>query len=76
MPSQGKSRLKIISICFISNEKAYLATFTAEFDKYDKYQKTAEQILTSFSLTNEHYGQMVIYLTMCGIIPPPTVNEK
>src|SRR5678815_2315500 len=26
--------------------------------------------------TSEHYGQMVIYLRMCGIIPPPTVNEK
>lgn len=25
---------------------------------------------------NEHYGQMVIYLRMCGIIPPPTVTEK
>lgn len=25
---------------------------------------------------NEHYGQMVVYLRMCGITPPPTVNEK
>jgi uncharacterized damage-inducible protein DinB len=34
--------------------------------------------LAFYALThaNEHYGQMVIYLRMCGIIPPPTVNEK
>jgi len=25
---------------------------------------------------NEHYGQMVVYLRMCGIIPPPTKAEK
>jgi len=34
--------------------------------------------LAFYALThaNEHYGQMVIYLRMCGITPPPTVNEK
>jgi uncharacterized damage-inducible protein DinB len=34
--------------------------------------------LAFFALThaNEHYGQMAIYLRMCGIIPPPTANEK
>jgi uncharacterized damage-inducible protein DinB len=25
---------------------------------------------------NEHYGQMVVYLRMCGIVPPPTLNER
>ena len=25
---------------------------------------------------NEHYGQMVVYLRMCGIVPPSTLNEK
>ncbi len=32
--------------------------------------------LAFYALThaNEHYGQMVIYLRMCGIIPPPTGN--
>jgi len=49
--SQGKFRLKITSVCFIRNDKAYLATFTSEFDKYDNYKNTAEQILTSFRLT-------------------------
>jgi len=34
--------------------------------------------LAFYALThaNEHYGQMAIYLRMCGLIPPPTVNEK
>jgi uncharacterized damage-inducible protein DinB len=34
--------------------------------------------LASYALThaNEHYGQMVVYLRMCGIIPPPTLNER
>jgi len=34
--------------------------------------------LAFYALThaNEHYGQMVVYLRMCGVIPPPTVNEK
>ncbi len=34
--------------------------------------------LAFYALThaNEHYGQMVVYLRMCGIIPPPTVNER
>jgi uncharacterized damage-inducible protein DinB len=34
--------------------------------------------LAFYALThaNEHYGQMVIYLRMCGIIPPPTINER
>ena len=34
--------------------------------------------LAFYALThaNEHYGQMVLYLRMCGIIPPPTLNER
>jgi hypothetical protein len=34
--------------------------------------------LAFYGLThaNEHYGQMVVYLRMCGIIPPPTINER
>lgn len=34
--------------------------------------------LAFYALThaNAHYGQMVVYLRMCGIIPPPTLNEK
>lgn len=34
--------------------------------------------LAFYALThaNEHYGQMAIYLRMCGIVPPPTATEK
>jgi uncharacterized damage-inducible protein DinB len=34
--------------------------------------------LAFYALThaNEHYGQMVVYLRMCGVIPPATVTEK
>jgi len=34
--------------------------------------------LAFYALThaNEHYGQMALYLRMCGIVPPPTINEK
>jgi uncharacterized damage-inducible protein DinB len=34
--------------------------------------------LAFYALThaNEHYGQMAIYLRMCGIVPPPTISEK
>lgn len=49
--TQGKFRLKITTVCFMSNGKAYLATFSSELDKYDKYKKVGEQILSSFSLT-------------------------
>ena len=48
--TQGKFRLKITSVCFISNDKAYLATFSAELDKYDNYKKVGEQILSSFTV--------------------------
>ena len=34
--------------------------------------------LAFYALThsNEHYGQMAVYLRMCGIIPPPSVPSK
>jgi hypothetical protein len=48
--TQGKFRLKITSVCFIKNNKAYLATFTTEIEKYDLYKKEGEEILNSFSL--------------------------
>jgi len=43
-------RLKITSFCFISNDKAYLATFSAEFHTYDEYQQVGLEILNSFSI--------------------------
>ena len=48
---QGKLRLKITSVCFIKDDKAYLITFTTDFEKYDLYKKTGEEILSSFHLT-------------------------
>lgn len=41
-------------------------------------RKLSKLDLAFYALThaNEHYGQMVIYLRMCGIVPPPTINEK
>jgi uncharacterized damage-inducible protein DinB len=43
-----------------------------------RWRKLPRLDLAFYALThaNEHYGQMVIYLRMCGIIPPPTVTEK
>ena len=41
-------------------------------------RKLSKLDLAFYALThaNEHYGQMVIYLRMCGIVPPPTIHEK
>lgn len=41
-------------------------------------RKLSKLDLAFYALThaNEHYGQMVIYLRFCGIIPPPTINER
>ena len=43
-----------------------------------RWRKLPRLDLAFYALThaNEHYGQMALYLRMCGIIPPPTVNEK
>jgi uncharacterized damage-inducible protein DinB len=43
-----------------------------------RWRKLPRLDLVFYALThaNEHYGQMVVYLRMCGIVPPPTINEK
>jgi len=43
-----------------------------------RWRKLSKLDLAFYALThaNEHYGQMAVYLRMCGIIPPPTINEK
>jgi hypothetical protein len=40
-------------------------------------RKLSKLDLAFYGLThsNEHYGQMALYLRFCGIIPPPTVNQ-
>jgi len=41
-------------------------------------RQLAKLDLAFYALThsNEHYGQMALYLRICGIIPPPTINER
>lgn len=48
--TQDIFRLKITSVCFIHNDKAYLVTFTAESDKYEAYKTTGDKILDSWEL--------------------------
>lgn len=42
------------------------------------WRKLPRLDLAFYALThaNEHYSQMVIYLRMCGITPPSTLNQK
>lgn len=47
--SQGVYRLKVLAICFINNDNAYLATFTSEASKFERYRPTAEKMLGTFS---------------------------
>ncbi|HJS53947.1 MAG TPA: hypothetical protein VJ765_05365 [Chitinophagaceae bacterium] len=49
--SQGKFKIKIVSVCVMEGDKAYLATFSSELDKYEKFRKIGEQILNSFIVT-------------------------
>lgn len=43
-----------------------------------QWRKLPRLDLVFYALThaNEHYGQMALYLRMCGIIPPPTNRDK
>lgn len=48
---QGKFLLRVVSICYIRNEKAYLATFTSELAKAGLYKEIGDRILATFVLT-------------------------
>lgn len=48
--TQDNRKLKGTQICFIKNEKAYLITFTSDFNKFEQYRKVGEIILNSFSV--------------------------
>jgi hypothetical protein len=50
---QGNQNLRIVSRCYIKNEKAYLLTFSAAIAAYQAYQKTGEAILASFVLQDK-----------------------
>lgn len=43
-----------------------------------RWRKLSRLDLAFYALThaNEHYGQMVVYLRMCGVTPPATIAEK
>ena len=43
-----------------------------------RWRKLPRLDLAFYALThaNEHYGQMAVYIRLCGIIPPPTINEQ
>jgi uncharacterized damage-inducible protein DinB len=58
-----------------------IATLTTQnaMDMIDfRWRKLPRLDLAFYALThaNEHYGQMAIYLRMCGIVPPPTLIDK
>jgi hypothetical protein len=46
----GAYKLKIEQYYFVSNGKAYVLTYSAEFDKFEKFKHAGEGILNSFSL--------------------------
>lgn len=43
-----------------------------------RWRKLPRLDLVFYALThaNEHYGQMVVYLRMCGLVPPPTMSDR
>lgn len=49
--------LNILTICFINNEKAFLATLTVERKRYEKYKKIGEDCLSSFRLILDEIAQ-------------------
>lgn len=58
-----------------------IATLTTEnaMDMLEfRWRKLPRLDLAFYALThaNEHYGQMAVYLRMCGIVPPPTNYDK
>ncbi len=50
--TQNGFRLKIYALCYIQDNKAYLLTFSAELNKYEKFKTVGEEIVNSFRLIN------------------------
>jgi hypothetical protein len=46
----GDNHLKFKQFFFVKNEKAYVLTFTTLINTFDKYHKTGNKILNSFTL--------------------------
>ena len=75
-----KEIIEYLKSSFAIGRKA-ISTLTNQnaMDEIDyMWRKLPRLDLTFYALThsNEHYGQMVVYLRMCGITPPATVNQK
>lgn len=47
---QGIFLLKYKQYCFVSDEKAYILTFTSEQSQFDNYKEIGEKILASFNI--------------------------
>lgn len=75
-----KDILEYLKTSFAIGRKA-IATLTTQnaMDMIQyRWRKLPRLDLAFYALThaNEHYGQMAVYLRSCGIVPPPTMNEK
>jgi uncharacterized damage-inducible protein DinB len=75
-----KDVIEYLKASFAIGRKA-ISTMTNQnaMDMIDyRWRKLPRLDLVFYALThaNEHYGQMAIYLRMCGNIPPPTINNK
>jgi len=82
-PKNIKTKKEIIEYLKSSFEIGHkaISTLTTQnaMDMIDfRGRQLSKLDLAFYALThaNEHYGQMAIYLRMCGIVPPPTINEK
>lgn len=82
-PKNIKTKKDIIEYLkgsFSTGRKA-ISTLTNQnaMDMIDfRWRKLPRLDLAFYALThaNEHYGQMALYLRMCGMVPPATMNDK
>jgi len=47
---RGELELKMMQIYAVANNRAYIISYTAEADKYDKYLEEAEKMIKSFEI--------------------------
>jgi uncharacterized damage-inducible protein DinB len=82
-PKSIKTKKEIIEYLkssFAIGRKA-ISTLTNQnaMDMIDfRWRKLCRLDLAFYALThaNEHYGQMVMYLRMCGVVPPATLSNQ
>lgn len=51
---EGQCKLKVMEIGTVRDGKAYFITYTAELTKYSLYLPTAEAMIQSFKITENH----------------------